>query len=179
MGMEQRLVIFFGKTGVGKNYVAQLFAKAFDYHFYDADQDLPGDMQAAIAAGQTFTDEMRCRYAEIIKERTTELLKVYSRLALTQGLFKNKQRHELLKRFPFAVFIWVDADDQTIEERVRERGSEVTLDYARNINPLFEAPDFDCEKINNHGGAEDLIYQLNKLGVKICGLTEKDCTSKI
>jgi len=155
--MERSLVIFFGKTGAGKDYIARLFAEAFDYYVYDGDRDLPDDMRAAVAEGRTFTDAMRDRYAGIIRERIAGLLTIYPRVAVTQGLFKNRQRHALLKSFPFARFVWVDAEDGTIEKRVKARRSDVTLDYARRINPLFEIPDFDCEKICNEGGAEAIL----------------------
>lgn len=173
MSMEEALVIFFGKTGAGKNYIAEMFAETYDYYFYDADQDLPDDMRAAIAEGRTFTDEMRSRYAEIIKDRIAALLEIYPRVAVAQGLFKNRQRHELLNRFSFAQFVWVDAEDQLIEERVKQRGNEVTLEYARKINPLFETPDFDCERILNNGSGEEIRLEIVRLGTKLERFNEK------
>lgn len=168
--MQKRLVIFFGKTGAGKNCTAELFARKFGFYFYDADQDLTEEMKEAIAAGRIFTDAMRDRYFEVIIEKTRELLGSHSRIALAQGLFKNKQRRSLMRAFPFAEFIWVDAVDNLIEERIVARNSRVTLEYARRINPLFEVPDFKCEKIINNGGFIDLENEVRKLGVKLKGL---------
>lgn len=172
--MEKRLVVFFGKTGAGKNYTAEIFAKEFGFYLYDADRDLTVEMREAVANGLVFSDTMRNRYLEVIKEKTQELLSVNPKVALAQGLFKNKHRRELRKAFPFAEFIWVDADDSIIEQRIVERNSSVTLEYARRINPLFEAPDFSCEKITNNGGAEELVDEVRKLGTKIEGLIKKN-----
>lgn len=105
-------------------------------------------MKAAIAEGRIFTDAMRDKYFEVIIEKTRELLGLHSRIALAQGLFKNKQRRSLMKAFPFTQFIWADADDNLIEQRIMERNSRVTLEYARRINPLFERPDFKCAKLH-------------------------------
>ena len=106
-------------------------------------------MKKAITEGQMFTDAMRNRYIEVIIEKTQELLDSHSQVVLAQGLFKNKQRRELLQAFPFAEFIWVDAADYLIEQRILERKNNITLEYARKINQLFEEPNIICQKIIN------------------------------
>lgn len=136
--MEKSLVIFFGKTGAGKSYAAKMFAEAFGYYFYDADLDLTVEMREAIAKGLVFSDEMRFKYFEVVKEKTKELLKLNLKVALAQGFFKNKNRSKFIEAFPFAKFIWVDADDVLLEQRILERNSSVTLEYARKINQIFE-----------------------------------------
>ncbi|MGE5606460.1 MAG: AAA family ATPase, partial [Bacteroidota bacterium] len=150
--MQKSLVIFFGKTGAGKSYAAKMFAEEFGYYFYDADLDLTDEMREAIVSGQVFTDGMRSRYFEIIQGKTKELLKLNLKVALAQGFFKNKNRSKFSEAFPFAKFIWVDADDLVLEQRILERNSSVTLEYARKINQLFEPPDFSCEKLFNNQG---------------------------
>jgi len=168
--MQKRLVIFFGKTGAGKNYTAQLFAREFGFYLYDADQDLTVEMKEAIAEGRIFTDAMRDKYFEVIIEKTRKLLGSHSRIALAQGLFKNRQRRRVMQAFPFAKFIWVDAADNIIEQRIVGRDNNVTVEYARRINPLFEAPDFKCEKIVNNCGFKDLLNEVRKLGTTLKGL---------
>lgn len=168
--MEKRLIVFFGKTGAGKNYVAEVFAKEFGFYFYDADLDLTAEMKEAIAVGLVFTDAMRDRYFEVIIEKIQELFGSHTQIVLAQGLFKNKQRRELLKAFPFAEFIWVDAADHFIERRIVERNSSVTLEYARKINHIFEEPNFYCEKIINHNGSEELLNEVRKIGSKLRNL---------
>jgi len=158
--MEKRLVVLFGKTGVGKNYLAEIFTKEFGFYFYDADRDLTAEMKEAITVGQTFTDAMRAKYLEAIIEKTEELFGLHTKIVLAQGLFKNKHRRILMKAFPFAEFIWADADDRIIEGRIIERNSSVTLGYARKINQIFETPDFSCEKIINNSGSEELVKKI-------------------
>lgn len=169
--MKKRLLILFGKTGAGKSYAAKIFAQKFGFYLYDADRDLTAEMREAIANGLTFSDGMRNRYLEVLREKTAELLNSNSKVVLAQGLFKNKHRRILMKAFPFAVFVWVDADDQLIEERITERSGSVTLEYARRINSLFETPDFICEKVINNGGAKELVSEVSKIGAKIKGLS--------
>lgn len=167
--LKKCLLVLFGKTGAGKSYAAEIFARNFGFYLYDADCDLTAEMRQAIADGLTFDDGMRDRYLEILREKTAELLNNNSKVVLAQGLFKNRHRRMLMKAFPFAVFVWVDADDRLIEERITKRKGSVTLEYARRINPLFETPDFECEKIINNGGAEELMHEITRIGAKIKG----------
>lgn len=164
--MKKCLLVLFGKTGAGKSYAAEIFAQKFGFYLYDADRDLTAEMRQAIANGLTFNDGMRDRYVEILWKKTAELLNENSKVVLAQGLFKNKHRRILMEAFPFAVFVWVDADDRLIEERITKRSGSVTLEYARRINPLFETPDFECEKIINNGGAEELVSEVSKIVAK-------------
>jgi gluconokinase len=168
--LKKCLLVLFGKTGAGKSYAAEIFAQKFGFYLYDADWDLTAEMRQAITNGITFSDEMRDRYVEILRKKTAELLNSKSKVVLAQGLFKNKHRRILMEAFPFAVFVWVDADNRLIEERITERSGCVTLEYARRINPLFETPDFKCEKIINNGGAKELIHEISRIGAKIKGL---------
>lgn len=165
--MEKRILIFFGKTGAGKSYIAKIFEKEFGYYFYDADLDLTVEMREAIVTGQVFTAAMRTTYFEVIKEKTKALLKSNLKIALAQGFFKNRNRQEFMEEFPFAKFIWVDADVGILERRILRRNSSVTLEYARRINQLFETPDFNCEKIINNGGTEELVNEARKTEAKL------------
>lgn len=170
--MEKCLLVFFGKTGAGKSYTAELFAKEFGYCFYDADLDLTVEMRESIADSQVFTDEMRTMYFEKVKVKTKGLLKSNSKIALAQGFFKNKNRWEFIEAFPFAKFIWVDADDGILEQRILKRNSSVTLEYSRKINQLFETPNFNCEKIINNSGSEELVNEVRKIEAKLEAVCE-------
>ena len=167
IAVEKRILIFFGKTGAGKSYTAKIFGQEFGYYLYDADLDLTVEMREAIETGQVFTAEMRTAYFEVIKEKTKALLKSNLKIALAQGFFKNRNRQEFMEEFPFAKFIWVDADDGILERRILRRNSSVTLEYARRINQLFETPDFNCEKIINNGGTEELLNEARKTEAKL------------
>jgi gluconate kinase len=155
--MDKRIFILFGKTGAGKNYVARVFEKEFGYHWYDADMDLTLEMVHAIQHKLEFTFEMRAQYFAIVKQRMKALLPTAKKLIVTQGLFKNMNRHDLMKEFPMAKWVWVDAAQNVIEERILKRNNIITPEYARKINTYFEEPDFHCYKIiNNHGKTEIL-----------------------
>lgn len=165
--MEKSLLVFFGKTGVGKSYTAQLFAQEFGYYFYDADLDLTLEMQEAIVNEQVFTDNMRHNYFEHIIGKTQTLLKDQPRIALAQAFFKNKHRHEFIAQFPWAKFVWIDGASQIIENRVLQRNNEISLAYAQRINHLFEVPDFNCNKLINNGGAGELLIEIKKIATNL------------
>ena len=165
--MEKSLLIFFGKTGAGKSYAAKMFAENFGYYFYDADLDLTVEMREAIAKSLVFSDEMRFKYFEAVQEKTKVLLKLNHRVALAQGFFKNKNRSKFTQAFPFAKFIWVDAAEDVLEQRILGRNSSVTLEYARKINQIFEPPEFSCEKITNSQGPIELLNEIRKIKLKL------------
>ena len=157
--MDKRILIFFGKTGAGKNFVAKLFAREFDYDWYDADIDLTPEMIYAIKHHLEFTVEMRGQYFEVVERRVKDLLRVAEKIVITQGLFKNINRHDLMKIFPLAKWIWVDAATSIIEARVCKRNNLVTPEYARQINEYFETPDFICYKILNNQSEAEILAQ--------------------
>ncbi len=157
--MDKRVLIFFGKTGAGKNYVARVFEREFGYYWYDADIDLTQEMVHAIKHKLGFTAEMRARYFDIVKLRMKALLPTKKKIVVTQGLFKNLNRHELMEEFPTAQWIWVDAEQNIIEERIFKRNNIVTPEYARKINAYFEEPDFHCYKILNNKGKAEVLKQ--------------------
>ena len=157
--MGKQLLIFFGKSGAGKDFVARLFEREFGYCWYDADIDLTPEMIHAIKHQLEFTVEMRTQYFEIIKLRIKGLLRTKEKIAITQGLFKNKNRHDLMEALPSAKWIWVDADTSIIEARVRQRNSLVTPEYAQKVNQYFEKPDFFCDKILNNQGEAEILTQ--------------------
>ncbi len=155
--MGNRILMLFGKTGAGKNYLARFFEKEFGYYWYDADMDLTPEMVQAVKSKQTFTAEMRARYFDIVKLKIRALLPTEKKIVITQGLFKNINRHDLRKEFPMMRWVWVDAEPRVIEKRIRKRNNMVTPEYACKINAYFEEPDFQCDKIfNNHGETETL-----------------------
>ena len=150
----------FGKAGAGKNFVAGIFEREFGYYFYDADQDLTPEMIDAINKNQRFSNKMRDRYFAIVKIKLKKLLETENKVVLTQGLFKNKHRFDLLKEFPFARFIWVDADQSILESRILARNNFITKEYARKINSYFEEPEFVCSKIMNNEGEPEILLQI-------------------
>jgi len=158
--MEKQLLILFGPTGAGKNYVAQIIEAEWGYDFYDADQDLTGEMIAAIRRNRLFTDRMRAAYFRKVAARIEQLLAEHDRVVITQGLFKNENRRALRQKFPFAEFILVTADDTLILERIRRRNNLVTPAYAQKINSGFEKPDFECATIINNAGSEAILKQI-------------------
>jgi hypothetical protein len=106
-----------------------------------------------------FTVEMRARYFNIVALRMKAFLPTGGKIAVTQGLFRNCNRHGLIQEFPLAKWIWVDAEQSVIEERISKRNSMVTPEYARKINAYFEEPDFHCYKILNNLDEKEVLNQ--------------------
>ncbi len=161
--VDNRILMLFGKTGAGKNYLARFFEKEFGYYWYDADMDLTPEMVQAVKTKQAFTTEMRARYFDVVKLKIRALLPTEKKIVITQGLFKNINRHDLRKEFPTMHWVWVDAEQRVIEKRILKRNNMVTPEYARKINAYFEEPDFHCYKIFNNNGETGTLTQARQI----------------
>ncbi len=161
--MDNRILMLFGKTGAGKNYLARFFEKEFGYYWYDADIDLTPEMVQAVKSKRAFTTEMRARYFDIVKLKIKALLPTEKKIVITQGLFKNINRHDLRKEVPMMRWVWVDAEPRVIEKRILKRNNMVTPEYARKINADFEEPDFQCDKIFNNQGETETLTQVRRI----------------
>ncbi len=160
---ERHLVILFGKAGAGKNYVAKIFHQQFGFFWYDADTHLTDEMVQSIREHRRFTDAMRTEFLEIIKMQTQTLLLHRDKVVLSQGLFMNRDRRDLVREFPFARLVWIDAAQELLEARILKRHGGISAEYARIINEHFEEPDFECSKIVNNDGEQEIVRQINTI----------------
>jgi gluconate kinase len=156
------LIILFGLSGSGKNFVAEILASHFHFHFFDADSVLPQEMRVCIQQKKMFTQAMRDHFTDIIKKNIAELKTTdnSTNLVVTQALYKEKNRREILEAYPDAKFIYVQADLEKILVRLQKSHHNIDADYAKKISVNFQDPKLPHKIIINNTNKEDVISQL-------------------
>jgi gluconate kinase len=157
------LIYLFGLPAAGKNYVGEVLAEEFGFHFHDADCDLTAEMHEAIRLGQSFTEAMRDRFYDVVIERIEELTVTHENVAVAQATFKEKHRNRILERFPQALMVLVEADEAVRIERLQRGNNLITADYARQIAKHYEPPTCDCVVLENNDGREAVVKRLADL----------------
>jgi gluconate kinase len=157
------LIYLFGLPAAGKNFVGQVLAEAFGFHFHDGDLDLTDELRDAVREQRPFTDEMRDRFYAVLLERIEQLAAAYPDVALGQATFKERHRLQVADRFPGTIFVLVTADEAVRVARLQQGFNPVTVDYARRIASFFEPPTHPHIEIVNNGSREEVIDQLRAM----------------
>ena len=174
------IFFLFGLLGAGKNFVGKIWAEEFGFTFYDADQDLTPVMKDAIANHQEFSEQMRDEYFEIVIRRIAELREGHPKLVIAQALFKNHNRRQILTHFPEIKFVWVQADQRLLGNRLSERqDNPAGKAYGELVNKFFELPDISHQVLANNKGREEIIQQIANLLAKQETVNQDNRTSKV
>ena len=159
------IIIVIGLTASGKNYVADIIARHFDFHAQDADQWLLEEMKQAILDEKNFTFEMLDDFTKAIIDNIQLLKQKHPKLVISQALYRNKNREEIIRNFPNdqLMFIQVNSNAEILLERLNKRGDWISPEYAELMHEYFE-PMCNAKKINNNtDGEAEIISQLQKL----------------
>jgi gluconate kinase len=157
-------LILFGLPGAGKSYAGRLLRDAFGYHFYEADDDIPADYRALVAAGQVVSEDRRDAYHRALLERLAELRAQHPRLAVAVPLLRDRHRRWIAERFPGALFLLVQCAPDPWAARLAGRAHTIGLDYARVVSALYEPPTIPHHRLDNTaGGPASLHAQLAPL----------------
>jgi carbohydrate kinase (thermoresistant glucokinase family) len=133
--------LLFGKAGSGKSYVGKLASLTYGLHFHDADEDLPERFRRAIENREKVTDEVRDEYIDNIIATIRRLMLANKDICICQALLRDKYREKILEAIPSVEYVWVDAPDDLILSRLRNRvGHIAPKDYAEMVNRIFEVP---------------------------------------
>ncbi len=145
------IYIFFGKTGSGKSFLANYLQDNYNFFHFDGDQILTSDMKEYISKNKTFTQMMVDEYTTVLKEKIKSFLNDYQRpIIISQAMYRNKNRLEILTEFPNIQFVFINAEEQTCYQRIKSRNNWVTAEYAQKISLLFDPPSgFNFIEINN------------------------------
>jgi gluconokinase len=154
------LIILFGLSGAGKNFVGDILSKQFNYHFWDADIALPANMIKAIERQESFTQEMRDNFTNIVIQEISKLKTKYPNIVVAQALYKNKNREQIRAAFPETKLLYIQADLEQIIARLSKRNNKVDIKYAKKISLNFENPDSTQELIENNKNEAEVIEQL-------------------
>lgn len=163
--MASKLLILFGETGVGKNYVGRCLMRHASYYFWDADEALTPEQKACIAKQQPFTQPMRNAFIGNLLGQISHLLTQHPCLAIAQGLYKEINRLTLQQHFPYTTWVYVKACEQRIHERLLHRKDLIDVEYAKLLKKGFEVPTLPHVTIyNDEVGEACLLSQLSRLG---------------
>eukprot|EP01124_Arcella_intermedia_P020813 TRINITY_DN28348_c0_g1_i1.p1 TRINITY_DN28348_c0_g1~~TRINITY_DN28348_c0_g1_i1.p1 ORF type:complete len:186 (+),score=56.19 TRINITY_DN28348_c0_g1_i1:40-597(+) len=178
--MEDRVfIVLFGNPGVGKSYIGSLLESNFGFYWYDADVDLTEEMKEAIENGNTFTQEMRDTYYHNIILNIQKLFQVHTKLVVSQALIKRQNRLQIRNHFPTARFVWVQAEDELVEQRITKRQEEllknpvntfqnhfkVGPELTQKIRTQFEEPQppENTLTIINNNNTQQLLHALHTI----------------
>ena len=156
------IIILFGLSGAGKNFVGEVLVEHFGYYFWDGDAAVPAKMQRAIQKKLPITQVMRNQMTKKLMEHIVKLQKNDRKLVVAQALYKEENREQILKQFPYAQFIHVQATDQHIHQRLVARGN-LDLDYAQTLKKNFEPPLVPHKNIINNDNAENIVLQWQQI----------------
>ena len=158
------LVILFGLTGAGKSYIGNLIASHFGFFYKDGDDWLSEDMVSSISKNEPFTQEMIYNFtSSIIKNIASLFAKGHKNIVISQALYRQKNRQQILDAFPGAIFIQIDAKPEVIAQRLKSRANNVDSKYAALIRKYFEPMSTAAVVNNNHEGTEQVIAEIRKL----------------
>jgi len=157
------LIILFGLAGSGKNYVGEILGSEFDYFYWDADQAMPNEMREAIHQRDNFTQEMRDNLTTIIIEYIANFKTQHSKIVVSQALYKEKNRNQLLSVYPEAKLIEVKANLENRIAYLKQRNDEIDQAYAEKIYQNFEEPIILHGIVTNNSDRIAIINQLKKI----------------
>ena len=148
-----RVTYFFGVPGVGKSFLAGLLSELTGVQNYEADSDLPPDIQETIHARRPFTDAQRDELYRSIAEKITSKLKDSEKLIVSQATFKERHRRFLRERVPGLEFVWVEAPHEIVIARLKARGDLIDPEYGITLAKHFEPPPEGARRLRNVGDA--------------------------
>jgi gluconokinase len=153
------LLILFGLSGAGKNFVGEILANKFDYYYWDADTEMPPTIQEQILKRNLLTQDMRDEFTRIIIDKIAELEKQYPKIAISQALYQEKNRYQIVSKYSHAKLIHIKATQQNMLYRLQQRNNWVDQSYAEKISLFFESPQQLDAVITNDEGSAEIIWQ--------------------
>lgn len=156
--------VLFGKAGSGKSYIGQIASFAYGLHFHDADDDLPERFRKAMERREKVTEDMREEFTEAIVATARRLMACHRHICVCQALPRNRIRERILHAIPSVEFVWVDAPEEIVSSRLRQRpGHVASPEYAATVNRIFEAPTVPHVRLVNGSDPTELHRQLKTI----------------
>lgn len=155
------ILFFFGLAGAGKTYVGQLVGSKAGWMVYDADEDISDEMKYALAHQQPFTEAMRAEYFPRIATKIRSLHQQHCHLIVTQGVYKQRYRDELMQMIPAMEMLCVTSSPEIVRQRLALRPQGISVASAQALIADFEMPTANIRIIENNGDDGDIVRQLN------------------
>ena len=158
------IIILFGLSGSGKSYIGNLIAENFGFLHLDGDQFLTSEMLTAIEKMQVFTQAQVDYYTDLLINKVQEYHQVSSKIVISQGLYRAKNRLEISNRLSnIDEVVFVQVNSVLREERIKNRDNLISKDYAKRIELNFEEMKNALQIENSLEGSEHILAQLNDL----------------
>jgi gluconate kinase len=157
------IIVLFGLSASGKNFVGETLAQCFSFHFWDADEILTPEMLASIKEKKPFTQEMRNHFIDKVIHTVSLLKTKHENIVVAQALYREQNRRQILKAHPEAKLVWIRASSRNITSRLKQRDNEIDEVYANKIMSLFEKPEVVHGIIDNDTDRGYVIKQLEAL----------------
>lgn len=154
------LLILFGLSGAGKNFVGEILANEFDYHYWDADTEMPQKMQEHVLKRNLFTQNMRDEFTKIIIDKIAKLERQYKKIVISQALYQERNRYQIVSAYSHAKLIHIKATTKNIFYRLQQRNDWIDHIYAEKISHFFENPKHPDTVVVNDSNATEVISQL-------------------
>jgi gluconokinase len=133
------VIIVFGLPGVGKDFLGKLIAEEFGFFWLDADQDLASEHRELLRQERPVPRAIRDEFYRRLIAKIDVLAKPYPNLVVSQVFHFEKDRVEIARRHPSALFLWVRCSAEVWERRL-QREHFITPAYAKKLIEVFEQP---------------------------------------
>ena len=117
------LIILMGVSGSGKSSLAKALADHYGYTYLDGDDFHSQEARDRMAKGQPLTDEMRLPWVARMCDFLRNAARSQQHATLAFSGLKHAHRNELRKAGLKTLFLFLDSDKGTIQNRVNERAN--------------------------------------------------------
>ena len=118
--MTQTIIIM-GVSGTGKSTIAQQLALQIDGLYLDADDFHSEQAKNMMRQGIGLTEKQRKPWIERLSQATKAPINEYSAIVLAYSGLKSAHRQQLFAASPNTVMIMLEADEQTLQQRLEQR----------------------------------------------------------
>jgi gluconokinase len=168
-----KLVVVFGLSGSGKSFISKILHEDFGYEWIRSDairREIMGidpDKSVKQGFGQgIYSEKITHRVYEEMLRRAKNLLRKGSNVVLDATFLRAWQREQVLKVFPKALFILVEAPEGEIKRRLESRQdiSDADFEIYLKQKEVFEPPkEVNFIKIKNTKSRRELSELLAKV----------------
>lgn len=115
------LIILMGVSGSGKSSLAKALAEHYGYAYLDGDDFHSQESRDRMAKGQPLTDAMRLPWVIRMRDFFRDAARNHQHSTLAFSGLKRIHRDELRKAGLKTIFLFLDSDKDTIQNRVNKR----------------------------------------------------------
>jgi gluconokinase len=115
------LIIVMGVSGSGKSTLAKALADIYSYQYLDGDDFHSAESRSLMAEGVPLTDDQRAPWVASIKQRLQDNANHHIHTILAFSGLKQKHRAELRTAGLRTLFIYLNGNRDTIQDRIINR----------------------------------------------------------